>query len=249
MSIAGLTSTEQTTAIKAVFAANDVRALIANHLGVSVSRVIDEAHFTTDLGADWLDRLDLMMAVEDHFVGVEITDNDVDRIELVVDLIRHIETWDNEKRRQGATPVFPNLFGPHVAHVVKPAKQQETCGEGALFFLRLAGDPMRSLSGWCRETRQPVDLQLYVDDATLARIWSNVLHFQCPHCGTKHETEVQRLAAKPFSPELKTQRTMHQHSARWHKIDNPRGAGARAALRDPAPAGAREYRGALPASV
>jgi acyl carrier protein len=244
MSIAGLTSTEQTTAIKAVFVANDVRALIANHLGVSVSRVIDEAHFTTDLGADWLDRLDLMMAVEDHFVGVEITDNDVDRIELVVDLIRHIETWDNEKRRQGATPVFPNLFGPNVAHVVKPASSS--------VFLRLAGDPMRSLSGWCRETRQPVDLQLYVDDATLARIWSNVLHFQCPHCGTKHETEVQRLAAKPFSPELKTQRTMHQHSARWHKVGNPRGAGARAALRngrDPAPAGAREYRGALPASV
>ena len=53
MSIAGLTSTEQTTAIKAVFAANDVRALIANHLGVSVDRVTDEAHFTDDLGADW----------------------------------------------------------------------------------------------------------------------------------------------------------------------------------------------------
>ena len=92
MSIAGLTSTEQTTDIKAVFVANDVRALIANHLGVSVSRVTDEAHFTTDLGADWLDRLDLMMAVEDRFAGVEITDNDVDRIELVVDLIRHVET-------------------------------------------------------------------------------------------------------------------------------------------------------------
>ena len=44
MSIAGLTSTEQTTAIKVVFAANDVRALIASHLGVSVGRVTDEAH-------------------------------------------------------------------------------------------------------------------------------------------------------------------------------------------------------------
>jgi acyl carrier protein len=71
MSIAGLTSTEQTTAIEAVFVANDVRALIANHLGISVSCVTDEAHFTTDLGADWLDRLDLMMAVEDRFAGVE----------------------------------------------------------------------------------------------------------------------------------------------------------------------------------
>ena len=137
MSIAGLTSTEQTTVIKAVFAANDVRALIANHLGVSVRRVTDEAHFTTDLGADWLDRLELMMAVEDHFAGVEITDEDVDRIEVVVDLIRHIETWDNERRRRGAAPVFHNLFEPHVARVVKPAKQQESCGEAALFFCGL----------------------------------------------------------------------------------------------------------------
>jgi acyl carrier protein len=210
MSIAGLTSTEQTTAIKAVFAANDVRALIANHLGVNVRRVTDDAHFTDDLGADWLDRLDLMIAVEYQFVGVEITDDDVDRIELVGDLIRHIETLDSERRRQGAAPVFRNLFGPHVARAMKPTKQQE----GGEVFLRLAGDAMRSLTGWCRETRQPVVLQLYVDDATLARIWSNVLRFRCPHCGTKHETEVQRLASKPFSLEPpKTRRTRHEHSA------------------------------------
>ena len=93
-----------------------------------------------------------------------------------------------------------NLFGPYVARAMKPTKQ-EGCDEAALFFLGFAGNAMRSLTGWCRETRQPVDLQLYVDDATLARIWSNVLRFQCPHCGTKHETEVQRLASKPFSHE------------------------------------------------
>ena len=80
---------------------------------------------------------------------------------------------------------------------------------------RLAGDAIRSLTGWCRETRQPVDLQLYVDDATLARIWSNVLRFQCPRCGTKHETEVQRLASKPLSVETpQTKRTRHQEAAR-----------------------------------
>ena len=155
------------------------------------------------LGADWLDRLELMMAVEDQFAGVEITDDDVDRIELVGDLIRHIETLDSERRRRGAAPVSRNLFGPHIARAMKPTKH---CDEAALFFLRLAGDPMRSLTGWCRETRQPVDLQLYVDDATLARIWSNALRFQCPHCGTKHETEVQRLASKPFSLEPRNAR-------------------------------------------
>src|SRR5215468_1611322 len=136
MSIAGLTSTEQTTAIKVIFAAKDVRALIASHLGVSVGRVTDEAHLIDDLDADWLDRLDLMIAVEDQFPGVEIPDDDVDRIELVSDLIRHIETWDDERRRRGAAPVFHNL-GPHVARVLKPAKQEESCDEAALFFLRL----------------------------------------------------------------------------------------------------------------
>ncbi len=118
MTIGHLTSREQTKVIKATSATNDVRTLIANHLGVSVCRVTDDAHLTDDLGADWLDRLDLMIAVEDQFAGVEITDDDVDRIELVGDLIRHIETLDSERRRRGAAPVFRNLFGPHVARAL-----------------------------------------------------------------------------------------------------------------------------------
>ena len=210
MMMGSLTPSEQATAVKEVFATSDVRTLIANHLGISVRRVTDEAHFTNDLGADWLDRLELMMVVEDQFAGVEITDDDVDRIEVVGDLIRHIETLDGERRRRGAAPVIRNLFGPRLARAMKPIKRDEE----ALFFLRLAGDAMRSLTGWCRETRLMVDLQLYVDDVTLARIWSNVLRFQCPHCGTKHETKVERLASKPFSLESpQTKRTRHQHTA------------------------------------
>jgi len=61
-------------------------------------------HFTQDLGADWLDRLAFMMAVEEQFAGLEITDDDVDRIQVVGDLIRHIDMADNERRRQGAVP-------------------------------------------------------------------------------------------------------------------------------------------------
>jgi acyl carrier protein len=210
MIISGLISSEQTTGIKAALAASDVRTFVANHLGVNVSRVTDEAHFTDDLGADWLDRLDLMIAIEDQFAGVEITDDDVDRMELVGDLIRHIENLDSERRRRGAAPVVRNLFGPRLPRAMKPSKQQGGCDD---FFFRLACDAMRSLIGWCPEARQPVDLQLYIDDATLARIWSNVLRFQCPHCGTKHETKVERLASKPFSLEPpQTKRTRHQHT-------------------------------------
>jgi acyl carrier protein len=201
MMIGSLTPSEQTTAIKEVFATSDVRTLIANHLGISVGRVTDEAHFSNDLGADWLDRLELMMAVEDQFAGVEITDEDVDHIAVVDDLIRHIEAIDNERRRSSVAPVVRNLFGPRLARAVKSTKQQKGCEEVALFFLRVAGDAMRNLIGWCPETRQPIDLRLYVDDATLFRIWSNLVRFQCPHCGVKHETRVERLASRPLSLE------------------------------------------------
>ncbi len=215
MTIGHLTSREQTKVIKATSATNDVRTLIANHLGVSVRHVTDDAHLTDDLGADWLDRLDLMIAVEDQFAGVEITESDVDRIEVVGDLIRHIETLDSDRRRRGAAPVARNLFGPRLAGAMKPTKQQERCDEAALFSLRLAADPMRSLTGWCRETRQPIDLQLYVDDATLSRIWSNLVRFRCPHCGVKHETKVERLASRPLSLERpQTKRTRDGYDAR-----------------------------------
>ena len=47
----------------------------------------DEAYFTDDLGADWLDRLELMIVI-DRFADVGIK-NDVDQ-EVVGDLIRHV---------------------------------------------------------------------------------------------------------------------------------------------------------------
>ena len=215
MTIGTLTPCNQTMAINEVLASNDIRTVVAEHLGVSVDRVRDGAHFSRDLGADWLDRLDIIMVIEDQFPGLQISDDEVDRIEVVGDLIRLIETVDNERRRRGAGSVERNLFGPHLARSVRPPKQQKGCEEGALFFLRVAGDAMRNLIGWCHETRQPIDLQLYVDDATLARIWSNAVRFQCPHCGIKHETKVERLASRPLSLQRpQTKPTTHQYDAR-----------------------------------
>ena len=213
MTIGTLTPCNQTMAINEVLASNDIRTVVADHLGVSVDRVRDGAHFSHDLGADWLDRLDIVMVIEDQFPGLQISDDEVDRIEVVGDLIRLIETVDNERRRRGAGSVERNLFGPHLARSVRPPKQQKGCEEGALFFLRVAGDAMRNLIGWCHETRQPIDLQLYVDDATLARIWSNAVRFQCPHCGIKHETKVERLASRPLSLQRPSNET-HNASVR-----------------------------------
>src|SRR5262249_13022802 len=83
MIIARSRSRAEATTMREVLASNDVRTLIANQLGVDVKRVTDEAHFTDDLGADWLDRLELMIAIEDRFADVVITDEDVDQLEVV----------------------------------------------------------------------------------------------------------------------------------------------------------------------
>src|SRR5437588_6566676 len=98
MTIASLKWSQKATATREVLASNDVRTLIANQLGVDIKRVKDEAHFTDDLGADWLDRLELMIVIEDRFADVVITDEEVDQLEVVGDLIRHIENVDNERR-------------------------------------------------------------------------------------------------------------------------------------------------------
>ena len=100
MTIGSLTSSQQTTAVKEGIASKDIRTLIANHLGVDVKRVTDEAHFAEDLGADWLDRLELMIVIEDQFADVEMTDDAVHQIDVVGDLIRHIESVGNERRQR-----------------------------------------------------------------------------------------------------------------------------------------------------
>jgi acyl carrier protein len=59
-------------------------------LGIEAKQVKDEAHFG-EFGMDRYDRLELMILIEDAFLGVEIRDDDADQIEFVGDLIRHIE--------------------------------------------------------------------------------------------------------------------------------------------------------------
>ena len=78
-----------------------VRSLVAKHLGVDTERVTNEAHFLDDFHAGWLDRLELMIVIEDQFVGVELSDDIFDQIEDVGDLICFIQSAENG--RSGAT--------------------------------------------------------------------------------------------------------------------------------------------------
>ena len=68
-----------------------VRDVIAEHFGIAADRLTDEARLHDDLGADWLDRLELMIAIEDQVAGVEIDDVMVDQIDTVGDLMRVVE--------------------------------------------------------------------------------------------------------------------------------------------------------------
>jgi acyl carrier protein len=73
--------------LKADLSSDNIRAFIANQLGINVQRVTDRSHIMQDLGADWLERLDLVIFIEEA-AGIELDDDDVDQIAVVGDLIR-----------------------------------------------------------------------------------------------------------------------------------------------------------------
>jgi acyl carrier protein len=72
-----------------------VREVIAGHFGLSPDRLTDDSRFRDDLGADRLDRLELMIAIEDQVAGIKIDDVVVDQIDTIGDLMRVIEGVDN----------------------------------------------------------------------------------------------------------------------------------------------------------
>ena len=74
---------------------DNIRALIADQLGVDIKRVSDQTHFARDLGVGWLNRLELVIFVEDR-TGLELDDNDIERINIVSDLIRLFESAEEK---------------------------------------------------------------------------------------------------------------------------------------------------------
>ncbi len=68
-----------------------VRKVTVEELGVKEEEVTDTASFTEDLGADSLDVVELVMALEDEF-GIEIPDDEVGNIKTVGDAVKYIES-------------------------------------------------------------------------------------------------------------------------------------------------------------
>ncbi len=63
--------------------------IIVEQLGVSEEDVTIEAHFIDDLGADSLDLVELIMALEEEF-SLEISDEDAEKIQTVQDVVNYI---------------------------------------------------------------------------------------------------------------------------------------------------------------
>ncbi len=67
-----------------------VKEIIIDQLEVDEAQVTEPAHFINDLGADSLDIVELIMAFEDGF-GIEIPDEDAEKIQTVGDVVKYIE--------------------------------------------------------------------------------------------------------------------------------------------------------------
>ena len=70
--------------------ADRIIKIIVEQLGVNEDQVKPEAKFIEDLGADSLDTVELVMALEEEF-GTEIPDEDAEKLQSVGDVIKFIE--------------------------------------------------------------------------------------------------------------------------------------------------------------
>jgi acyl carrier protein len=72
-----------------------VKGIVVEQLGVAAEEVTTEASFVDDLGADSLDVVELVMALEEEF-GVEIPDEHAEKIVTVGEAVKYIESHAGE---------------------------------------------------------------------------------------------------------------------------------------------------------
>jgi acyl carrier protein len=70
--------------------ADRVKKIVVEHLGVDEDKVVAEANFIDDLGADSLDTVELVMAFEEEF-GCEIPDDAAEKIQTVGSAVEYLE--------------------------------------------------------------------------------------------------------------------------------------------------------------
>jgi len=69
---------------------DDIKKVVVEQLGVSESEIKKESSFVDDLGADSLDTVELVMALEEAF-SIEIPDEDAEKIKTIGDTINYVK--------------------------------------------------------------------------------------------------------------------------------------------------------------
>ena len=80
-----------------MLAEDKIKTIIADQLGVKFEEVTPEASFVNDLGADSLDTVELIMALEEEF-EIDIPDEDAEKIKTVGEIIKYIEDKVHTKK-------------------------------------------------------------------------------------------------------------------------------------------------------
>ena len=75
----------------AAFSEDRVKEIIAKELSVGVQQLTPEAKFIEDLGADSLDIVELVMALEEEF-GIDIPDEDAEKLKTVGDAMNYLKS-------------------------------------------------------------------------------------------------------------------------------------------------------------
>ncbi|MBD3796840.1 acyl carrier protein [Sulfurimonas sp.] len=70
---------------------DDIKEVVVEQLSVSADEVKEDSKFVEDLGADSLDVVELVMALEEKF-DIEIPDDEAEKIQTVADVVAYIES-------------------------------------------------------------------------------------------------------------------------------------------------------------
>jgi acyl carrier protein len=100
------------SALKQETGSSEIRARIAEHVGVDLEYINDDSDLNEDLGLDLLDVMELVILLEDIFVDGRVN-SEADGIEFVGDLIRHIERHQECARGLVLNQLMRQLGAPH----------------------------------------------------------------------------------------------------------------------------------------
>jgi len=76
-----------------------LKKIVAKNLDIGEARITLDSRYIDDLGADSLDQVELIMALEEEF-GVEIPDEDAEKIRTIADTLKYISEHAKEKTVQ-----------------------------------------------------------------------------------------------------------------------------------------------------